>query len=343
MESTLGFSTALLIVAALLGPGCTVGGSLHIGQAARIPIQVDHHVHLNSPAIQAFVPQYCRSVARFGPCDPALTKPHSPKTLLHAMNRAGIRRALLVSNGYLAQSTMVKPAHPDAGALLRAANDWTVAQSRRHPHRLAAFIAIDPMHPSALAEIERWRGNPLVTGLKLHLTAAGTDLRNKADLAALALVFRAADEARLTILIHLRTQRMDYGATDVRRFLADVLPAAGSSYVQVAHLGGWGQLDAATISALSAFADANEADRRSLAKVRFDLSGALTDATPYADRAMLAALISRIGPGHFLPGSDWPFTTDLGRLYKPEYPDIPLSASESQVIRSNVAPYAAVR
>jgi hypothetical protein len=41
------------------------------------PVRVDHHVHLNSPAIQAFLPEFCASVRRFGPCDPALTTPHS--------------------------------------------------------------------------------------------------------------------------------------------------------------------------------------------------------------------------------------------------------------------------
>ena len=74
-----------------------------------VPVRVDHHVHLNSPAIQAFLPEFCASMRRFGQCDPALTSPHSVQNLLAEMDRAGIQRALVLSDGYLAESPM-KPA-----------------------------------------------------------------------------------------------------------------------------------------------------------------------------------------------------------------------------------------
>jgi hypothetical protein len=91
-----------------------------------VPVRVDHHVHLNSPAIQAFLPDFCASVRRFGPCDPALTTPHSVQDLLAEMDRAGIQRAVVLSNGYLAESPMMDSQRPDAADLMRAANDWTV-------------------------------------------------------------------------------------------------------------------------------------------------------------------------------------------------------------------------
>ncbi len=257
------------------------------------------------------------------------------------MDRAGIQRAVILSNGYLAESPMMDPRRPDAADLMRAANDWTVEVARSHPRRFSAFIAVDALRPTALPEIARWRGKPAVAGIKLHLTAAGADLRADGDLAALAAVFRAAAQARLAIVIHLRTQRMDYGAPDIRRFLEDVLSAAGNTPVQIAHAAGWGGLDAATLSALGAFADAIEANPRRFRHVWFDLSGVWTDKSSAADKQRLVALIRRIGPRHFLPASDWPYNGDnLADGYERVYPELPLTASEWAIIRRNVAPYA---
>ena len=306
-----------------------------------VPVRVDHHVHLNSPAIQAFLPEFCASMRRFGQCDPALTSPHSVQDLLAEMDRAGIQRALVLSDGYLAESPMMEPQRPDAADLMRVANDWTVGLARSYPKRLSAFIAVDPLRPTALPEIARWRDNPAVAGIKVHLTASGVDLRRDGDVAALAAVFRAATQTRFAIVIHLRTQRMDYGAPDIRRFVEDVLPAAGNTPVQIAHAAGWGGIDQATLSALSAFAGAIETNPRQFRHVWFDLSGVWTDKSSAADKQTLVALIRRIGLRHFLPGSDWPYSGDnLPDYYNRVYPELLLTQSEWGIIRRNVAPYA---
>lgn len=257
------------------------------------------------------------------------------------MDKAGIHRALVLSNGYLAQSPLMEHQRPDAPGLLRAANDWTVGLTRRYPKRLKAFIAVDPLRPEALPEIARWRGNPAVTGVKLHLTASGVSLHDQHDLAALAAVFRAAAQDRFAIVIHLRTQQMDYGASDVQRFIHDVLPSAGNTPVQIAHAAGWGGVDPATLSALGAFADAIEKNPQQFRHVWFDLSGVWSDKTSTADKQALVVLIRRIGLKHFLPGSDWPYNGDnLADYYTRIYPELPLTPSEWAIIRSNVAPYA---
>jgi predicted TIM-barrel fold metal-dependent hydrolase len=318
---------------------CAAGSALdspHI-----IPVRVDHHVHLNSPAIQAFLPEFCASMRRFGPCDPALTTPHSVQELLTEMDRAGIQRALVLSDGYLAESPIMEPQRPDAADLMRAANDWTVELAQSYPRRLSAFIAVDPIRPTALPEIARWRGNAAVTGIKLHLTGSGVDLRQDSDVAALASVFRVAAQARFAIVIHLRTQRMDYGAPDIRRFVQEVLPAVGNTPVQIAHAAGWGGIDQATLSALGAFADAIETNPGRFRHVWFDLSGVWTDKSSAADKQALVALIRRIGLMHFLPASDWPYNGDnLADYYGRVYPELPLTEREWAIIRKNVAPYA---
>ena len=278
---------------------------------------------------------------RFAKCDPTLTTPHSVEDLLAEMDRAGIQRALVMSTGYLAESPIMEPQRPDAADLMRAANDWTVELTHRYPKQLSAFIAVDPIRPTALPEIARWKGNRGVTGIKLHLTASGVDLRRDSDVAALAAVFGAAAQTRFAIVIHLRTQRMDYGAPDIRRFVEDVLPAAGNTPVQIAHAAGWGGIDQATLSALSAFAGAIETNPRRFRHVWFDLSGVWTDKSSAADKQTLVALIRRIGLSHFLPASDWPYPGDnLEDYYNRVYLELPLTEREWTIIRNNVAPYA---
>lgn len=322
---------------------CATDVALAAPASGPVP-RVDHHVHLNAPAIEAFLPAFCASMKRFGGCDPALTAPHSPTDLLTAMDKAGIRKALLLSDGYLAESPLM-PSPPANGAdLMRAANDWTVALARRHPARLGAFIAVDPLRPTALPEINRWRADPAVTGVKLHLTASGVDLRKDTDVAALAAVVRAAAGARWAVLIHMRAPRSDYGAPDVRRFLEHVLPAAGDTPVQIAHVGGWGGLDQPTLSALGAFAQAIEAQPARFRHVWFDLSGVWSGKSSPASREALVALMRRIGIDHFLLASDWPYNgDDLLDYYRGGYPQLPLTKREWAVLRSNVAPYADAR
>jgi predicted TIM-barrel fold metal-dependent hydrolase len=304
------------------------------------PVRVDHHMHVHSPAILAFLPAYCESPGRIGKCAPAFLEPLTPEDLLAEMDRAGVRRGLIMSTGYLAESPMVAPARPDAAAILRSANDWTVGIATKYSTRLSAFVGINPITPSALPEITRWRGDARVTGVKLHLTNSGVDLRKDSDVAALAGVFGAAAKARLAIMIHMRTRAANYGAQDVRRFLADVLPRAGNNPVQIAHAGGWGGIDANTLSALGAFAEAIEADRSRFAHVWFDLAAVWKADTKQQDKKALVTLIRRIGPAHFLPASDWPFSKDLVDYYRNRYPLLPLTTAEWTVIRTNVAPYA---
>jgi predicted TIM-barrel fold metal-dependent hydrolase len=237
---------------------------------------------------------------------------------------------------------MMQPPRADAAETMRAANAWTVGLARQYPKRFAAFISVDPLRvDDALAEIAHWRGNRDVTGLKLHLTAAGADLRKGSDVAALARVFRAAARAHWPVVIHLRTMRMDYGAEDARRFIEDVLPAAQGTPVQIAHAAGWGGIDQPTLAALGAFADAMAAHRERYRNLRFDLSGVAAGTASAAERQAMAALIRKIGIAHFLPGSDWPYNgADLAGYYARALPNVPLTAQEWAIIRGNIAPYA---
>jgi len=61
--------------------------------------------------------------------------------------------------------------------------------------------------------------------------------------------------------------------------------------------------------------------------------------TPLADREALAALIRRIGPEHFVPASDFPFSGNLVDYYGKVYPLLPLTPAEWHTILSNHPAY----
>ena len=182
---------------------------------ANAQVRTDHHMHVHSPAILKMLPAYCASPGRKGACDARFTEPLTVDDLLAQMDKAGVQHGWLMSTAYLARSPMMVPALPDAAQITRDANDFTVGLARAHPDRLSTFIGLNPLAPDALDEIARWKGDCAVTGLKLHLTNSEVDLRDPAQVAKLAAVFKAAAGNGWTIMIHMRTRAADYGAQDL--------------------------------------------------------------------------------------------------------------------------------
>jgi predicted TIM-barrel fold metal-dependent hydrolase len=310
-----------------------------VGAAERKPpaVTVDHHVHVHSPAILAFLPGYCATPGRTSKCDPEFANPLTVTDLLQAMDAARIRRARLMSTAYLAESPMMEPPAPDHAEIVRKANDFTVGLARDHPDRLEAYIGVNPLTPTALPEIERWRGDRHVAGIKLHLANSRFDYHRPDQVKMLAEAFRAAASARFRIMAHIRNQAKGYGAEEARIFVNEVLPAAEGTTVQIAHVAGWGGIDTATLDALGVFADACEQDRKLCRDLYFDLAAIKPFAASDQDKTALVALMRRIGLNHFLPASDWPFARDL-RAYYAELAALPLTRSEWRKIARNAGP-----
>lgn len=288
---------------------------LQAGRGPSSTVTVDHHVHVHPPAILAFLPAYCASPGRASKCDPEFANPLTADDLLAAMDAAGIRRARVMSTGYLAESPLMATPVPDHAEILRAANDFTVGLARAHPNRLAAYIGVNPVSPTALPEIARWKGNRHVAGIKLHLANSRFDYHKPEQLGMLATVFRSAASARLRIMVHMRNQAAGYGADEARIFVKQLLPAARGTTVQIAHAAGWGGIDASTLAALGVFADACERDRSLCGNLYFDLAAIKPGTVAEADKRAFVGLMRRIGVRHFVPASDWPFARDLAAYY----------------------------
>lgn len=315
-ERSLFTSLALTALLALGGSSAVPGGGTKPVEAPA-PL-VDAHVHVLSPRGAA------RMRAALGDDGALEAVSRGADQVLAMMDSAGVRRALIISDGYEFGSQEL--AAPGEEAAVRAENDWVAQQVARAPGRLVGFCSVDPLRSYALAEVERCARALHLSGLKLHFTGAGADLRDPAHVARLRTVFAEADRLRLPILVHVRTWRADYGAGDARIFVEQVLPAAPHVPIQVAHLGGWGGYDAATDEALAAFVDALRHGSLRGRPIFFDLAmvagappalrtgpaGTRADANR-AERAdsLLVRRLRELGPEHVVFGSDWPLGCSL--------------------------------
>ena len=209
-----------------------------------------------------------------------------------------------------------------------------------------AFIGVDPLSANAVREVRYWGRHGGATGLKVHMGNSAVDLRSPGDLKKLASVFRAAGEAHFPIIIHLETRAADYGARDVAVFLKEVAPAAGSVTIQIAHAGGGGGVNAHTLAALKAFAEAIQRDPVGTRNLKFDLAMVPDEmsnteklkAGP-AELAELKSLMLQIGLDRFLLASDWTAGLKLKPYYEDEKTALALSDAQWTALAANTAPY----
>jgi uncharacterized protein len=300
------------------------------GQAAPA---ADHHQHFFSPAITAML-----ATPTGGP--QAITA----RDVVALLDTAGIHRALVLSVAYLYGG----PARTvdDEYAKVRAENDWTAAQAAQYPDRLRAFCSFNPLKEYALEELARCARDPnLRYGIKLHLGNSDVQLDDPAHLEQLGRVFRAANEHRMAIVVHLRasiSRKRPYGAAQARVFLEKLLPLVPDSPVQVAHFAGSGPGydDADAASAMAVFADAVEKHDERTRQLWFDVATVADLEISPANAALLVRFIRQVGAERILYGSD----AAAGDNLRPReswlaFRRLPLTASELAQIAGNVAPY----
>lgn len=350
--------TALAIVLA-----CVVSLRVWSQSAQVIPApRADHHAHLFSPAAIQFFAQR-RPPSQEAPA--LLSRPRTATDLIAALDEAHVQKAIVLSFAYI----FAVPGKPEEEySLVRGENDWVVQQVAQYPGRLVGFCGVNPLREYAVREIQRCKQIGL-RGLKLHFSNPNTDidLKNDQQLAQLKVVFSAANQARLPIIVHLRPRPgRDYGATQARSFIETVLPAAHDVPVQIAHMAGYGAnpmqgligYDRATDEALGAFVMALRSGQIKRQNLYFDFSGVLLPEAPdeasrrdperrLADEQQrdfpdwishLESRIREIGIDHVLFGSSWPESTPATyQLLVRE--QLKLSLNEAHRFFENVAPY----
>ncbi|HEU0012605.1 MAG TPA: amidohydrolase family protein [Longimicrobium sp.] len=264
-------------------------------------------------------------------------QPVTAERIIQVLDDAGIERAVLLSAAYWLGRGSRYPSLEQEHAAVRAENDWVVGQAALHPRRLVAFCGVNPLKEYALAELERCAAMPGVRGMKLHVGNSRIDLRSAAHVEALRRFFRAANERRMAIVIHLWNGPA-YGRAEAEVVLNELLPQAPDVAVQIAHLAGGGD---ANHDALGVFADAIAARDPRTRNLWFDVATSVTEETTAEELAVVAARLRQVGLGRILFGADTPI---IGRpppvqAWATFRRRIPLTDAELRVIAGNVAPY----
>lgn len=306
---------------------CTIGAAGQVAPAA------DHHQHLFSPDIVKAISS--------SPGGPQQLTASDVVTLL---DKAGIRRASVLSVAYMygRPSRIVE----DEYAKVRAENDWTGAQVALYPKRLMAFCSFNPLKEYALSELERCAKDPnLKHGIKLHFGNSDVQVDNPEHLEQLRRVFRAANQHRMAIVVHMRASislKRAYGAAQARVFLEQLLPLASKIPVQVAHLAGTGPGydDPPADEAMAVLAEAVERRDSRTRNLWFDVASSVDLNITPANAALVSKRIRQVGVKRILYGTD----AAVGDNLRPReswaaFRKLPLTESEFKQIAKNVAPY----
>src|ERR1700733_13049857 len=100
--------------------------------------RADYHEHLLSPAVARILGQ---------------PKPFLARDLIAEMDRAGIRRAVILSLAYPYGNPNRSPIE-DESTQVKRENDWTRDQVKEYPGRLIAFCGLVRLRDYAMAEID---------------------------------------------------------------------------------------------------------------------------------------------------------------------------------------------
>jgi predicted TIM-barrel fold metal-dependent hydrolase len=280
-------------------------------------------------------PDLCRLV---GDC----LKSNHPRAVYAAdavrvLDEAHVAKGVILSCAYLYGMPSLRLKADDVAKRTRIENEFAAAEVAKYPGRLVGFLSVDPLEGSAIEEIRHWHGNHQLIGLKLHFFASKVNIRDSDQRRRAAKVIAAAAEEHLPLVIHVGGDK--FNAADAELFIRDVLPSAGSSWVQIAHAGGGlPAIKENNLAVLRAFGDHIVRNDSVTRNVLFDLSYVpMPDATPQT-RAAVTEQMRRIGMNRFFFGSDFNEMTpqqeinNLRRLH--------LTEEEWRVLQGNCAPWA---
>lgn len=267
--------------------------------------------------------------------------PFTAAQLIEQLDSARIQRALVLSVAFWYGSSLMPGADrglplADEYAKVRAENDWVASEVARYPNRLVGYCSFHPLKSYALEEIDRCGRHPGLHGIKLHLANSGVDLRKPEDVEQLRRVFRAANEHRLPIVVHMRPRLEPYGREDAEIFLREILPQAPDIPIQIAHLAGWGSYDDAADQAAAAFADAVARKDPATKNLYFDITTIVFSRQSADLQQRIAKRIRQLGLTRVVYGSD---LTDPRRDWADVLRLIPLSTEEFAIIAGNTTPY----
>ena len=269
---------------------------------------------------------------------PPIPRAITADRLIAEMDAAGVKRAAVLSVAFWFGNPRRKV--DDEYAKVRAENDWVAEQVTRYPDRLVGFCSFNPLKDYALEELNRCVKNPSFKGLKLHVGNSRLDMLDPQHVDKLRSVFRAANEKRFPILIHLWTSLGDYRRAHAEAFLNQILPVAPDIPIQIAHMAASGP-NYHSDDAFEVYANAAAKHDPRMKNVYTDVASMVTRNTTTETLALVAKRLRQFGLGHVLFGSDRSpeFGNDSPKDAWDAFRRLPLTEKEFRTVAGNLAPY----
>lgn len=315
------------------------------GEAERSTPLVDHHIHIQSAAVSDLMRNAMKqSSESFEGISEDIFLVRTGEDAIRELDRAGIKQGVLLSTGYMFASPIMPIDKAESARRMHEENQYNVDAARASSGRLVAFVGINPLADNALDELAYWSRQPDAAGVKLHLGNSQFDFASPEQMETLADFVQAASAAKMPLIIHSRTDE-GFTRANVRRFIDTVLSQAGDLPVQLAHGGGYGGIDAATLEAATEYGAAIARKAPGTRNLVFDIS-TVAEYPLIADADERAKLMRRyveqmrkIGLKRFVLGSDWPGLHPPAEYFVRERVELPVTAREWHALCQNRAPY----
>jgi predicted TIM-barrel fold metal-dependent hydrolase len=268
---------------------------------------------------------------------PPVPKAVTAEQLITEMDAAGVKRAAVLSVAYW----YGKPSRKveDEYAKVRAENDWVAEQVARYPDRLVGFCSFSPLKDYAIEELNRCAKNPNFKGLKFHFGNSGVDVLNPQHVEKVRAVFRAANEKRLPIVVHLWTTGK-YGREHAEAFLNQIIPAAPDIPIQIAHMAASGP-NYHSDDAFEVYANAAAHGDPRMKNVYTDVASMVTRNTLPETLELVAKRLRQFGLRRVLFGSDRSpgFGNESPKDAWEAFRRLSLTEKEFRTVAENIAPY----
>ncbi|HVF47782.1 MAG TPA: amidohydrolase family protein [Pyrinomonadaceae bacterium] len=278
---------------------------------------------------------------------PNYTKPLTADGLVKDLDEAGIKRAVVLSEAFWlggpagTNTTKRMIEAKDEATGVRGENDWTAQQVARYPNRLILACAVDPLKDYAIPELVRCARDLEAKAMKLNLSGLGFSFDNREQIEKLARFFKAANDNRIAIVIHLEPGHF-YGPREVEIFLDRIVSVAPDITIQIAHLAGNGP-GISSPEALAAFAEARAVKDPRTKNLYFDFAGLVDKEMSAKEAELMVTRMRQIGLDRVLYASDSqpggignPPTAEQWALTRRK---LPLTDAQLRIIANNIAPY----
>jgi predicted TIM-barrel fold metal-dependent hydrolase len=235
--------------------------------------------------------------------------------LIDLLDQAGIKKCFALSFAYGWGFEFLGMGDKELEMVHRE-NDFTYEQALKYPNRIIPFFSVNPLKQYALDEVRRCNKLIKKSGLKLHFTNSGVNLRDLEHLRKVKIILQYAGTHGMPCLIHFPSRLPDFGKTDVEIFIRELVAKIPRLKIQMAHLGGWGGFEKNTESVFECFIDEiQKSDSIKKEQFLFDIAGVLVDKPvgfmqPLSTERLLllVELLRKYGLNYILFGSDYTAT-----------------------------------